>query len=250
MKISRENKKTALRIITSALVILAVIALGYLVLYFLGWTALTQEQLQGYIQSTGAIAPLIFILISFLQVTFIPVPGAITILAGNYLFGGFQSFVYSYIGMLIGALFAFFLGKTVGRPFVNWIVGSPQKVDDWLKKLKGKHTIILFFMFLLPFFPDDILCTVAGLLPIGYGGFMLMQVITRATSIGFTLLLMSGEFIPYHGWGIAVLGVIATACIIAFVVSWKYSKEINDFFVRFTNKLFTKRNSQKEEDGN
>ena len=247
---TENNKKSLVKLVGSFFLIAIFLMVAYFIFEEFGLTHLTRQEIQQFIISTGVIAPIAFIAISFLQVTFIPVPGAITILAGNYLFGGFQSFVYSYIGMLIGALFAFFLGKTVGRPFVNWIVGSPQKVDDWLKKLKGKHTVILFFMFLLPFFPDDILCTVAGLLPIGYGGFMLMQVITRATSIGFTLLLMSGEFIPYHGWGIAVLGVIAAACIIAFFVSWKYSKEINDFFVRFTNKLFTKRNSQKEEDGN
>ncbi|MBQ8726039.1 MAG: TVP38/TMEM64 family protein [Clostridia bacterium] len=248
MKITSETKKTILRLVASALIICAIVAISYLVLYLMGWTKLTQEQLQGYIESTGAIAPLIFALVSFLQVTFIPIPGAITILAGNYLFGAMQSFIYSYLGMLLGAMFAFFLGKIIGRPFVNWVVGSPKKVGDWLKKLKGRQNVILFFMFLLPFFPDDILCTVAGLLPMTYGGFFIMQAITRATSIGFTLLLMSGEIIPYHGWGLVCLGGIAAACIVAFILSMKYSEKINDFFVKTINKLFGKDKLQKEKD--
>lgn len=247
MKNIQENKNILLRLLTSVLIVFALIALLYLILYLFGWTKLTQEQLQAYVVSTGAIAPLIYLLISFLQVTFIPVPGALTILAGNYVFGAFQAFVYSYLGMLAGGMFAFFLGKTVGRPFVNWVVGDSKKVDEWLKKLKGRQNVILFFMFLLPFFPDDILCTVAGLLPMSYGGFFIMQAITRATSVGFTLLLMSGEIIPYHGWGLAVLVVIGALCIVAFILSMKYSEKINDFSVNAINKLFRK-NLQKGKD--
>ena len=241
MKISEENKKIILKLLLFVLLIGVIIAVGYLVLHLLGWTKLTQEQLQEIVKSTGAVAPLIFILISFLQVTFVPIPGAVTIIAGNYLFGFWLSFLYSYIGMLLGAMFAFFLGKTIGRPFANWILGSKEKVDLWIKRLKGRQNVILFFMFFLPFFPDDILCTVAGLLPISYFGFFIMQMVTRATSVGFTLLFMSGEFIPYHGWGLAVLAVIGIVCVVAFILSMKYSEKINDFFVDKINALFGKK---------
>jgi uncharacterized membrane protein YdjX (TVP38/TMEM64 family) len=246
-KISEENKKIVIRLTISVLVIVAVIAVVYLILRLLGWTNLSQNQIQEYIASTGAVAPIVFIVISFLQVTFIPIPGAITIVIGNYLFGTWLSFLYSYLGMLAGAMFAFFLGKKVGRPFANWIVGSKDKVDGWLKKLKGRQNVILFFMFFLPFFPDDILCALAGLLPITYGGFFLMQLITRATSVGCTLLFMSGEFIPYQGWGLIVLGIIAIVCIIAFIMSMKYSEQINDFFVAKIESIFRKKKGKKDE---
>ena len=240
MKISDENKKIIKRLLVSALIIGAVIGAVYLVLHLLGFTDLTEEQLQEMIASTGAIAPIVFIIVSFLQVTFVPIPGAITIVAGSFLFGAVESFIYSYIGMLLGAMFAFFLGKKIGRPFANWVIGSPEKVDEWVARLKGRQNVILFFMFFLPFFPDDILCTVAGLLPISYMGFLIMQIITRATSIGFTLLFMSGEVIPYEGWGLAVLAIVAVICITAFILSMKYSEKINDFFVEKMSKLFKK----------
>lgn len=240
MKISDENKKIIKRLLVSALIIGAVIGAVYLVLHLLGFTNLTEEQLQEMIASTGAIAPIVFIIVSFLQVTFVPIPGAITIVAGSFLFGAVESFIYSYIGMLLGAMFAFFLGKKIGRPFANWVIGSPEKVDEWVARLKGRQNVILFFMFFLPFFPDDILCTVAGLLPISYMGFLIMQIITRATSIGFTLLFMSGEVIPYEGWGLVVLAIVAVICITAFILSMKYSEKINDFFVEKMSKLFKK----------
>ena len=73
-----------------------------------------------------------------------------------------------------------------------------------------------------------------------------MQVITRAISIGVTLLFMSGEFIPYHGWGLVFLAIIAIICIIAFVVSMKYSEQINDFCVELVNKVFKRKGSTKD----
>ncbi|MBQ8416531.1 MAG: TVP38/TMEM64 family protein [Clostridia bacterium] len=241
-----ETKQSIKKLILSCLVIGALLGALYLVMYLLGWTDLSQEELQALITSQGAVAPLVFILISFLQVTFVPIPGAVTILAGNYVFGAGQSFLYSYIGMLLGAMFAFALGKWIGRPFVNWIAGGSDKVDEWLAKLKGRENVLLFFMFLLPFFPDDILCSVAGILPIGWIGFLIMQIITRLTSVGATLLLMSGEIIPWHGWGLVVLALIAVLAIAAFIISYRNAERINRFLERMSDKILSKLRRKKQ----
>ena len=232
-----ENKQTLKKLILSALGIGALVGAVYLVMYLLGWTSMTQEELQEIIAAGGAWAPVLFVLISFLQVTFVPIPGAVTILAGNYLFGMGASFLYSYIGMLAGAMFAFGLGRWLGRPFVNWIAGGSDKVDEWLKKLHGRENVLLFFMFLLPFFPDDILCSVAGILPLGWGGFFVMQIITRTTSVGATLLLMSGEFIPWHGWGLVVLAVIGVLAVVAFILSYRNAERINQALASLSDKI-------------
>lgn len=236
-----ETKQLIKKLIITAVIILAVVGVVFLVMHLLGWDKMSndelQEMLQTYIAEQGAVAPLIFILISFLQVTFVPIPGAVTILAGNYVFGMGQSFVYSYIGMLAGSIFAFALGKWIGRPFVNWIAGGAEKVDEWLGKLKGRENVLLFFMFLLPFFPDDILCSVAGILPIGWIGFLILQIITRLTSVGFTLLLMSGEFIPWHGWGLVVLAVIGVLAVVAFIISYRNAERINLALQKLSDKV-------------
>jgi len=237
----KETKQSIIKLFLSALLIGAIVGVIYLIMYFLGITDMTQEELQEIISSAGVVAPLIFILISFLQVTFVPIPGAVTILAGNYVFGAAGSFVYSYIGMLLGALFAFALGRWIGRPFVNWIAGGKEKVDEWLQKLKGRENVLLFFMFFLPAFPDDILCSVAGILPIGWFGFTLMQVITRATSVGATLLFMSGEVIPFdEPWGIAVLAVVGILAVLAFVISYRNAERINRAIEDLADKIVGK----------
>ncbi len=233
-------KSVAIKLGVTALIIAAVIVGGYFLMDRFGLIGLTKEELQEFVAGTGAWAPAVFIFVSFLQVSFVPIPGAVTIVAGNYLFGFWQSFLYSYLGMMIGSILAFALGKFIGRPFVNWIAGDKETVDYYLEKLRGRENVVLFFMFLLPFFPDDILCSIAGIMPLGWVGFIIMQVITRATSILATLLFMSGELIPYTGWGIPVLITLGILAVIAFIISFKYSDKINDWFVS----LFKRKDSQ------
>ncbi len=196
-----------------------------------------KEMVQNFVSKSGGFAPIVFIIISFLQVTFIPIPGAVTILAGNYLFGFWLSLLYSYIGMFIGSILAFYLGRLIGRPFVNWIVGDKETVDKYLKRLEGKETVLLFFMFFFPFFPDDLLCSVAGITKITWFKFIVMQIITRFTSIISTLLFMSGEFIPYNLWGFTIMGIIGVGAIYLFILSYKNSDKINEYIDKLALKI-------------
>ena len=234
----KETKQTVIRLLLSCLVIALIVGVLWLILYLFGWTDLSREELQAVIESAGVAAPLLYILISFLQVTFVPIPGTITILAGNFVFGAFRTFLLSYIGMMLGSLFAFALGRVLGRPVVDWIAGGHDKVDEWIGKLHGRETVLLFFMFFLPLFPDDILCSVAGILPLGWVGFVLMQIVTRATSVGCTLLFLSGEVIPFDEvWGIALLALVGIACVVAFLLSFRYAEKINITLERFSDRV-------------
>ena len=122
--------------------------------------------------------------------------------------------------MILGAILAFYLGRVFGRPFVNWVVGDKETVERYLKKIKNKEFVVFFFMFLLPLFPDDTLCSVAGITKLRWRDFLLIQIITRPTSILGTLFFMSGEVIPYHGWGLVVLAVVCILSIVAFILSF------------------------------
>ena len=226
----KETKESIIKLLVSALAIGAIILVIYLIFKHLGITELTREQIQEYISSTGAIAPIVFILASFLQVTFVPIPSTVTILAGSFMFGAPLSFIYSYVGIMLGALLAFALGRLIGRPYLVWVAGSKEEADNWIAKLKGRENVFLFFAFLFPLFPDDLLCSVAGMLPIKFSTFTIMQLITRTTSIGATLIFMSGEIIPYEGWGLVVIAFLVLVALAAFVLSMKYAEELNSLF--------------------
>ncbi len=226
-----------IRTIISVIVIGLLILGFYLVFKALGYTNLTKEELRDLIDSAKALGPIVYIFISFLQVTFIPVPGMVTILSGNLLFGPWEALLYSFIGMLLGSLFAFYLGRVIGRSFVNWVVGDKNTVDEYLKRAKGKEIVLFFFMFLLPMFPDDALCALAGITPITWPVFILMQVITRPISILGTIFFMSGEIIPFKGWGLVVIGLVGILSIIAFIISYKNSEKINSYLNKIATKI-------------
>ena len=95
-------------------------------------------------------------------------------------------------------------------------------------------------MFLFPFFPDDLLCMIAGILPISLVGFLLIQLVTRATSIITTLLVLSGDIIPFNQIGITIILVICLILTIAFYICYKKSDNINNCFVSIVNKFFKK----------
>ncbi len=233
----KSTKQTLVRLLLTVIGLLLIVGGAFLLFRALGWTDVSREGLQAFIESMGVIAPIIFMVISFLQVTFIPIPGAITVWAGCYVFGWWRSLLYSYIGMMAGAMFAFWLGRAVGRRFINWLVGGQEKTDEWLMKFKDRENVLLFFMFLFPGFPDDILCSVAGILPITWGGFFAMQLVTRATSIGASVLFLSGDIIPYHGWGLIVLGICAAVGLVAFIFCFRRAAEINAFCVRLLKRI-------------
>lgn len=244
----KKIKKIIAKLLLSAFVIGLVIFGAYLLFRYFGWTDLSREQIQDFIASKGAWGPTIYVLLSFLQVTFVPIPAALTIIAGNYLFGPGLAFLYSYIGMMFGSAVAFALGKWLGRPFVNWVFGDKESVENYLRKMIGKENVILFFMFFLPFFPDDALCSLAGILPISWFGFMMMQVVTRATSIGGTLLFMSGEVIPYHGWGIVVLMILGVLALIAFIICYRNAEKLQEAFYKLFRRSEKKDQTENKEE--
>lgn len=233
-------KKMIIKLLIGVLFLLLFFVVIYLILKHFGYADMNQEQLQELIKKAGVYGKIVFVTITFLQVTFIPIPSAVTILSGLYLYGFWKSFFLSFIGLFLGSMFAFFLGRKIGRKFVDWAMGSKEETDYYLSKLKGKETVLLFFMFVLPAFPDDALCAVAGITNINKWVFTVMQVITRPVSILGTLIFMSGMIIPFEGLGLVLIILIAIISIIAFIIVFKNSDRINNSLEKISLKITNK----------
>ena len=247
---TKKRIKVTLRLLLlAAICIVAIVGLDHL-LTRLGIDQFSEEQIQEIISGFGAWGPIVFIFFTFLQVTFIPIPFVVSILAGNLLFGFWGSFFYSLIGTMLGSIFAFALGRKIGRPFVNWAFGDAEEVDKYLGQAKGKEFVVFFFMFLLPLFPDDALCALAGITNLNNRQFAFILAVSRPITVIGNLILWTGEIIPYNGWGILIIafGILLSA--VAFLLSFKYAEQINEIFARVTDaiagKIHTKASSLRE----
>ena len=236
---NKKTKKVICKLLFALLIGIIFLFIMYLVLKDLGLTNISEEKIKEIVSSYGALAPIVFTFLTFMQVTFIPIPSTITVVVGNYLFGFWASFFYSYLGMILGSMVAFFLGRLFCKKLIYWIAGK-EEVDKYLLKLNGRENILLFFMFLFPFFPDDLLCMIAGILPISWVAFLLIQLVTRATSIITTLLVLSGDIIPFNQIGIPIIAFICIILTLAFYICYKNSDNINNWLVSFINKFFKK----------
>ena len=199
------------------------------------------EKLRDYVASYGAFTVPIFILIQFLQVVALPIPGFITISAGVALFGPFYGSLYSIIGIVSASIVAFFIGRVFGYKVASWLVGA-ENLDKGLKLVKGKDTVILTFMFLFPFFPDDVLCFVAGLSTMRVPYYLVMITITRVINVVVSSYLVNGSLIPYNTWwGILVWVLIFVAVAVMCLVIYKHGEKIEKYF----KSLFSKRKAKK-----
>lgn len=195
-------KKEIVYKILSLVVILVFLCIT--MLYVLKTTGLldkfdTVEKFRLYIHSFGNSAVLLFVLIQFLQVVVLPIPAFITVGAGVLLFGPFWGALYSCLGIIAGSILAFFIGRIFGFKVAKWLVGE-DNLKKGLKAVEGKDKLILTFMFLFPFFPDDILCFVAGITTMSKSFFIVMIIVTRIISVFASSYSMNNNIIPYDTW--------------------------------------------------
>lgn len=233
----RKVWRTLFRLSLIGLFIVAVLIVSAIVLRALGLDHLTEEQIRDIVDDFGVWAPLVFIFITFLQVTFIPIPFTVSILAGHVLFGFWGSFFYSMIGTMLGSYFAFLLGRKIGRPFVNWAFGDAALVDHYLTRAQGKEFVVFFFMFLLPVFPDDAICALVGITPLTVSQFTFMLLVGRPLAILGNLFLFSGDVISFRGPGLIILIALLLLTFVLFIYSIKYADRLNELFNRMTDKI-------------
>ncbi len=182
------------------------------------------DDFREYISSFGSWTVVVFIVCQFLQVVVLPIPSFITIGAGVLLFGPFLGATFSCIGIIAGSILAFFIGRIFGYNIVKWLIGE-KALDKALEYIEGKDKVVLTFMFLFPFFPDDVLCFVAGITKMSSAFFVGMIVIVRIICIFLSSYSLNNSLIPYDTWWGILLWVLFLAVTI-FLAIILYKKTV------------------------
>lgn len=187
-------------------------------------------------------AAFIFIMLSFLQVTFLPIPSTVLTVVGAALFGIGRGIVFSLIGQVVGSMVAFALGRFFGKKIIVWIVGA-DAFDKYNEIIKGRDKIVIIFMLLLPFFPDDLLCMFAGLTTFSWVGFFLIVLVARTITISYTSFGYGAlDAVKQLGaWSYVIYIVFALLVVLLFIAIWKKGDVIEEKMLKLIDKITPKR---------
>lgn len=138
-----------------------------LVLTLAGWQIgifTNQEKMNAFLNACGVFAPLCFMLIQAVQVVIPILPGAIGCLYGVIFWGAIKGFVFNYIGICVGSIWAFLIARYFGKEIVIKMTGGRffAKYSKYLLKENQFEKIFVLLIF-LPIAPDDFLCYLAGI---------------------------------------------------------------------------------------
>ena len=212
------------RVVRAAVCLLLILlcALGCVFLWRSGFfTAASLEDMQAYIQQMAPYSHLGFFLIQFLSVVLAPIPSNISAAAGGMLFGVWPAFLLTFGAVYLGSLLVFSLARALGQPFAERFV-TRSAFQKYLGVIHAKTDTFLVLAFLFPFFPDDLLCILAGLTPIPFRRFGVIVMLTRPWGLLFACAL-GGASISMPVWGMALLGLGGAAL---FLLGMKYGDRV------------------------
>jgi len=113
---------------------------------------LTREALGQVLESAGYWAPLLFILVYIVGICLF-VPGTLLTTLGAAIFGAYRGFLYVWVGAMIGASAAFWIGRTLGREFAASLIGDRLKKYDEAIERNGFATVLYLRLIYFPFTP-------------------------------------------------------------------------------------------------
>ncbi|GCF95746.1 TVP38/TMEM64 family protein [Enterococcus florum] len=128
--------------------------------------------------------PLVFILIQMIQVIIPILPGGISLAAGVLIFGPYWGFLYNYLGICLGSIILFLLGRHYGKPFISHLVSEKvyRKYSHWLENDRRFEKMFSLAIF-LPIAPDDALCLMASLTNISFKKYTAIILLAKPASI-------------------------------------------------------------------
>lgn len=222
-----KNKKVLRSIVIIFIAITMMAIFGSVVKENIDHLLNSPELLRIFAEGHPIIGPIAIILLIILEVVIAPLPGGFLPIFTGILFGTVLGTIYSFIGSFLGAILSFTIARKFGRSIIEKLV-PPKKLifyDDFIKR----HHIFIWFMYVVPLFPYDIISFSLGLSKVRFRIF--------ATFVGLALLpdmwllnLLGNRIynsdISRILWGIGFLIIIML--IISLIKEFKKQKRIHE----------------------
>ncbi len=158
---------------------------------FFTWIS-DREAVAALLEGYGAWAPLVYVALVAIQTIIAFIPGQALAVAGAYVFGLSRSLLFTIPTAILSSQLAFYLARWYGRP-VAYRLASRRTIDRWDRIAAGQGVMFYFFSLLLPVFPSDAMCYVAGLGTIAPQRFLLANALARTVATIF--LTLFGDYV-------------------------------------------------------
>jgi uncharacterized membrane protein YdjX (TVP38/TMEM64 family) len=188
-----------------------------------------REWVRERVESAGWAAPLVLIGLQVVQVVAAPIPGEATGgFIGGYLFGAWPGFFLSTIGLTLGSLANFGIGRLLGRRYVRRMI--PEASFERLDRMVNRQgVLVVFFMLLIPGFPKDYLCLLLGVSTLPPKLFVLLAAIGRVPGT----LLLSVKGAALYDQDYLLLGILAGATLAGLALAVLFRERLYRWFERF-----------------
>lgn len=174
-----------------------------------------RESVHHLVKSSGWAGPIIFVGIQIGQVLFAPIPGDVTGFLGGYIFGAWNGFFLSTIGLAIGSMLNFYIGHFLGEPVVRRMV-SCAAYEKYNELVQYKGILVIFIFFLIPGLPKDYLCLFLGLTSLPASVFFIISTVGRMP--GTIALSLQGASIFHRDYMFFVI--ITVLCILFAIAAY------------------------------
>ena len=194
----------------------ALLAAGAMLLWFTGRGTIpsSPEELRVLVAGSGAWAPLAFFVAQVAQVVLAPVPGTATVAVGAALFGPWEGLALGLSGAVVGSVAVFALTRRYGLPLAARLVG--EGAVGRYAGVSGAGGWWFFAVLAVPFFPDDVLCVLAGLSAVPFRRFLVFVVLGRLPGTAITALAAADLTTHSAGaWAAAGLVVLVGLALLA-----------------------------------
>lgn len=150
--LQKPKKKTSKAVLKAMVFVVFIVAAIFLIRFTPVKNYLTADALGGFLEGAGLWAPVVYMMIYAVGVCLF-VPGTLLTGLGAAIFGAYWGFLYVWIGAMVGAGAAFFIGRTLGRDFAASLVGDKlKKYDDAIER-NGFATVLYLRLVYFPFTP-------------------------------------------------------------------------------------------------
>lgn len=178
---SRNDRKKWIAALLAVLILL-------LLLLFLWRTGLLErlrdaQALRDYLSEQAPWSHLIFFGLQLCSVIIAPIPSNLVAATGGAVFGFWQGFLMTILAVTIGSCTTFWLARTLCKNFADRVIRK-KLPEHYLELLDRKRDSFLILTFLFPFFPDDLLCIMAGVTDIPFRRFFFIVLLAPALGTG------------------------------------------------------------------